>query len=148
MRQPCVSYGRLSVRKKMVFADADTDSPIYRRVKRVRVEVYIYIYNYIYKYKKIINTLSLSWIRLGKLDCQRQRFLMCVALQTQGRTPCLLLDDAVVIFLARLHGVRVGRSVAEGQGTDAHQSLGQVPFLHQLLAFLAGKHRVLTVYPA
>ena len=146
MRQPCVSYGRLSVRKKMVFADADTDSPIYRRVKRVRVEVNIYIY----KYKKIITTLSLSWIRLGKLDCQcqRQRFLMCVALQTQGRTPCLLLDDAVVIFLARLHGVRVGRSVAEGQGTDAHQSLGQVPFLHQLLAFLAGKHRVLTVYPA
>ena len=47
MRQPCVSYGSLSVRKKMVFADADTDSPIFRRVKRVRVEVYIYIY-YIY----------------------------------------------------------------------------------------------------
>lgn len=41
---PYVSYGRLSVRKKMVFADADTDSPISRRVKRVRVEVYIYIY--------------------------------------------------------------------------------------------------------
>ena len=48
MRQPCVSYGSLSVRKKMVFADADTDSPIFRRVKRVRVEVYIYIYNIIY----------------------------------------------------------------------------------------------------
>ena len=47
MRQPCISYGRLSVRKKMVFADADTDSPIFRRVKRVRVEVYIYIYIYI-----------------------------------------------------------------------------------------------------
>ena len=80
MRQLCVSYGSLSVRKKMVFADADTDSPIFRRVKRVRVEVYIYIYKYIYKYKKIINTLSLSWIRLGKLDCQcqRQHFVFCL----------------------------------------------------------------------
>lgn len=81
MRQPCVSYGRLSVRKKMVFADADTDSPISRRVKRVRVEVYIYIYNIIYiNIKKIINTLLLSWIRLGKLDCQcqRQRFVFCL----------------------------------------------------------------------
>ena len=42
---PCVSYVCLSLRKKMVFADADTDSPIFRRVKRVRVEVYIYVYN-------------------------------------------------------------------------------------------------------
>ena len=48
VRQPSISYGRLSLGKKMVFADADTDSPIFRRVKRVRVEVYIYIYNIIY----------------------------------------------------------------------------------------------------
>ena len=59
-----------------------------------------------------------------------------------------LLNDTVIILLARLYGVGVSRSIAQSQGADTHQAFGQVPYLHEDFAFLAGKHRVLTVYPA
>ena len=59
-----------------------------------------------------------------------------------------LLDDAIVVFLAWLHGVWMCGSITERQGSYAHQSFWEIPVFHQLLALFGGKHNVLTIDPA
>ena len=46
-----------------------------------------------------------------------------------------LFDDAVVILLAGLYGMRMCRSITQSQGSYSHQTFWKIPILHQLLAF-------------
>lgn len=46
-----------------------------------------------------------------------------------------LFDDAVVILLARLYGMRMCRCITQCQGSYSHQTFRKIPVLHQLLAF-------------
>lgn len=59
-----------------------------------------------------------------------------------------LFDDAVVILLAGLYGMRMCRSITQCQGSYSHQTFWKIPILHQLLAFLWCEHTVFTVDPA